>query len=109
MSNEWTNDGERSSEVIQFHAHSRPIRCKFQEDWVEMLDNPIVGANLMSKSFAHTHVSDEHIVPTATTLRTDSCSHQQWLGLIHNITIQHEDVVLTLDFHIFNLTTVGIS
>ena len=74
-----------------------------------MLYNPIVGAKLMSKSFAHTHVSDEHIAPTATTLRTDSRSHQQWLGLIRNITIQHEDVVLTLGFQIFNLTTVGIS
>ena len=67
-----------------------------------MLYNPIVGANLMSISFACTHLSDEHIAPTTITLRTGSRSYQQGLGLICNITVQHKDIILTLDFHIFD-------
>ena len=56
----------------------------------------------MSMSFACTHLSDEDIAPTTIMLRTSSCSYQQGLGLIHNITVHHEDVILTLDFHIFD-------
>ena len=56
----------------------------------------------MSKSFARTHLSNEHVTPTSLTLRTSSRSYQQGLRLVHNIMIQHEDAILTLDFHIFD-------
>ena len=56
----------------------------------------------MSISFACSHLSDEHIAPTTITPRTGSRYYQQGLGLIRNIAVQHEDIILTLDFYILD-------
>jgi len=65
MSSEWLNEGELSSEEIQIHTPSQPVRCKIQGNWLDALYNPTVGANLMSSSFAHAYLGNEPLAPTA--------------------------------------------
>jgi hypothetical protein len=108
MSSEWVGEGELSSEPIQIRAPSFPIHCKIQGDWVEVLYNPTVGANLMSHSFALAHLSQERRLPTVRTFRNGPRSNLTGLGLLHNITLHHEDVELALDFHIFDIEDFDI-
>jgi hypothetical protein len=50
MSGEWIEETELSSEEIQILSPSSTIRCKVRRSWENVLYNPTVGANLMSKS-----------------------------------------------------------
>lgn len=102
LSSEWVTEGELSSEEIQIRAPSTPLRCKIQGEWVDMLYNPTVGANIMSKSFAL--CLGEHLcTPTVRSLRLAPRSILQGLGILHNITLYHENVEIVLDFHIFDI------
>jgi hypothetical protein len=69
MSSEWVDEGELPSEEIQIRAPSLPIRCKIQGNWMDVLYNPTIGANLMSKSFAHTCLGEEPRAPTVKSFR----------------------------------------
>ena len=75
---------------------------------VDVLYNPIVGANLMSKSFASTYLSDEPFAPTNKSLRIAPCTNLEGLGLLHNVTIYHDKVKMALDFHIFDIKDFNI-
>jgi len=102
MSNEWTNERESSSEVIQICSPSRTIHCKIQDDWVETLYNPTIGANIVSLGFAITDLCDKTLDPTNLSFRDGPQSIKKGQEVVYNVNIQHEDVVLTLDFHIFD-------
>jgi len=69
MSNEWVEESELSSEEIQIHTPSSTIQCRISTTMVDVLYNPTVGTNLMSKSFAITYLGDEPFAPTNISLR----------------------------------------
>jgi len=102
MSNEWTNERESPSKVIQICSPSRTIHYKIQDDWAETLHNPTVGANIVSSGFALTHLGDKTLAPTNLSFRHGPRSIKKGQGVVYNVNIQHEDVDLTLDFHIFD-------
>jgi len=51
MNSEWIQEGETSSEIIQFHAPSLTIPCFVKGAAVTAFYNPIVGVNIISASF----------------------------------------------------------
>ena len=108
MSTKWTTEGELSSEEIQIRAPSSSIRCKVNKDWMDVLYNPTVGANIMSKSFATSCLGDNPCSPTAKTLRVAPRTVLKGLGILHHITLHAEDVDLVLDFHIFDIQDFDI-
>jgi len=57
MSTEWVEEVELSSEEIQIRTPSSTIRCSIGRTSVEVLYNPMVRANLISVSFAHTYLT----------------------------------------------------
>jgi hypothetical protein len=64
MSNEWVEEAEFSLEEIQIHSPSSTIQCKVRRSWENVLYNPIVGANLMSTSYALAYVGNGPFAPT---------------------------------------------
>ena len=108
MSSEWVHEGELSSEEIQIRAPSLPIRCKIQGNWMDVLYNPTIGANLMSKSFALTCLGEEPRAPTVKFFRIAPQSSLKGLGILHNITLHHGNVEMALDFHVFDISDFDI-
>ena len=51
MNSEWIQEGETSSEIIQFHAPSLTIPCFVKGAAVTAFYNPTVGVNIISASF----------------------------------------------------------
>jgi hypothetical protein len=103
MSSEWAEEVEHSSREIQIHTPSLPIQCRIYGTWVEALYNPIVGANLMSASFAHTYLGNERFSPTTKSFRNTPRSSLEGCRVLHNIMVQHNTYEATLDFHVFEI------
>jgi hypothetical protein len=108
MSKEWTEERESSSEAIQIGPLTRSMQCQVQDEWVEALYNPTVGANLMSTTYACTRLGDRIISPTTLLLKNGPSSHLEGQGVIHNVHVKHEGVVVILDFHIFDNTSFDV-
>jgi hypothetical protein len=75
---------------------------------MDMLYNPTVGANLMSKSFALTCLGEEPHDPTIKSFRITKHSNLKGLRILHNITLHHNNVEMALDFHVFDKTNFDI-
>jgi len=73
-----------------------------------MLYNPTVGANLMSISFALTCLGKEPHAPIVKSFRITPQSSLKGLGILHNITLHHDNIKMALDFHIFDTTDFDI-
>jgi len=103
ISSEWVDEVESSYEEIQIQTPSLPIQCKVARIMVDLLYNPIVGANLMSASFAHTYLGDEALAPTSKHFRVGPLLSLKGLGILHKITVHHNNVEMALDFHVFEI------
>ena len=75
---------------------------------VDIFYNPIVGANLMSTSFAHTYLGAEPLALTNKSLRNNSRSILKGHRILHNTTIDHDDAVMALNFHVFDIQDFDI-
>jgi hypothetical protein len=73
-----------------------------------VLYNLSVGANLMSASFALTYLGDEPCAPTTKILRDAPQSRLEGLGILHNISIYHDNVEIALDYHVFDIQNFDI-
>ena len=54
VSSEWLGESKLSPEVIRLDSPSTSIHCQIHKTSFDALYNPVVGVNLMSKTFAHT-------------------------------------------------------
>ena len=70
---------------------------------MDVLYNPTVGANIMSASFVSAYFSNEHLAPTNKSLRVIPRSSLKGRGILHSAKLHHGDVVMALDFHIFDI------
>ena len=73
-----------------------------------MLYNPTVSVNLMSASFARTYLGDEPTAPTVKTVRVAPRSRLEGLGILHNISLYHNNAEIILDFHVFDIQDFDI-
>jgi hypothetical protein len=64
---------------------------------------PMIGANLMSTSFAHAYLGNEPLAPTRNTLRLTPRSSLESKGVLHDVHLHLDDTILALDFHDFNI------
>ena len=103
LSSEWVEEAKLSSEEIQIRTPSLTIQCKICGIWVDVLYNPIVGANVLSASFTLTYLGDEPLAPTSKSFRIAQRSSLEGLGILHNITVQHVNAKVALDFHVFEI------
>jgi len=75
---------------------------------VDILYNPIVRVNLMSASFASTYLGDEPLTPTNKSFKIAPRSRLEGFGILHSISLYHNDVEVTLDFHVFDIKDFDI-
>ena len=59
--------------------------------------------NLMSASFASTYLGDEPITLIVKTFRVVPHSRLEGLGILHNISLYHNNVDIILDIHVFDI------
>ena len=103
MSREWVEEVELSFEEIQICTPSSTIRCSIGRTLVDVLYSPTVGANLVSASFAHAYFSNDAITPTIKSCRVAPHVRLEGLGVLHNISLCHNDNEVPLDFHVFDI------
>ena len=103
MSSEWVEEMEHSSEEIQICTPSSTIQCQICRTTVEVLYNPLVRANLMSASFACTFFNENTLAPTDKSFRVASRSKLEALGVLHNISLNHNKIEVALDLHVFDI------
>ena len=75
---------------------------------MDVLYNPTVRANIMSKSFAASCLGENSCSPTTRTLRVAPRTVLKGLWILHHITLHAEDVDLVLDFYIFDIQDFNI-
>jgi hypothetical protein len=62
----------------------------------------------MSVSFMSAYFGNEPLAPTNKSLRNNPWSVLKGHGILHNTTIHHDDAVMALDFHVFDIQDFGI-
>jgi hypothetical protein len=75
---------------------------------VNTLYNPTIGANIMYASLAHTFLANEPIAPTNKTFRVGPRTRLEGLGILHNISLYHDNVEIILDFHVIEVQDFDI-
>ena len=108
MNSEWIQEGETSSEIIQFHAPSLTIPCFIRGTTVTAFYNPTVGVNIISASFASDHSGERHVTPTTKSLKTGPHSIIKGIGIIQDVPVWHMKTEIALDFHIFEVQDFDI-
>ena len=101
ISNEWLQEGESSLTPIHINSPSSPLHCRLQDQNMDALYNPAVGANLMSDEFALAFLGNYKLTPTDKQLRRPSGSLTSSYGIITDVPLWHNDVKIRLNFHIF--------
>jgi len=108
MNSEWIQEGETSSEIIQFHAPSLTIPCFVKGAAVTAFCNPTVGVNIISASFASDYSGERHVTPTMKSLRTGPHSIIKGIVIMQDVPVQHMKTEIALDFHIFDVQDFDI-
>jgi hypothetical protein len=62
----------------------------------------------MFASFTLTYLGDEPLAPINKSFRIAPRSSLEGLGILHNITIQHDNAEVALDFHVFEIRDFDI-
>ena len=62
----------------------------------------MVGANIMSASYAFMHLENS-LVPTEKTLKNAPGSILEGVGIVHDVLVCHDDFEVALDFYIFDV------
>ena len=101
ISNEWLQEGELSLSPISLNSPSSSFRCRLQDQNVDSLYSPAVGANLMSDEFALAFLGNYKLTPTDRQLKRPSGSLTSSYGILTNVSFWHDDVKVHLNFHVF--------
>ena len=64
ISNEWLQEGELSLSPISLNSPSSSFRCRLQDQNVDALYSPAIGANLMSDEFSLAFLGNYKLTPT---------------------------------------------
>ena len=92
-----------SVEVIRLQTPLYTLSCFIHGTAVSTHYNPTVGANIMSASFALSHLCDNPLLPTSRSLWSGPRSTIEGIGILHDIPIWYDKTELALDFHIFEV------
>ena len=97
-----------SPEAIQIQTPSYTLPYFIQGTAISVLYSPMVGANIMSASFALSYLSENPLLPTLRSLWTGTHSTIEGIGILHNVPVWYEKVEIALDFHVFEVQDFDI-
>lgn len=101
MSDEWLKEAELSSEVILINIAPRTIPYHLEGNNVGILYSPSVYANIVSKSFVFTILSDKAITPTNKFFDHPNGSLIEELGIVQDVPIIHDGKEAILNYSCF--------
>ncbi len=101
MSDEWLKEAELSSEVILINIAPRTIPYHLEGNNVGILYSPSVCANIVSKSFVFTILSDKAITPTNKFFEHPNGSLIEELGIVQDVPVIHDGKEAILDYSCF--------
>ena len=90
MNSNWVDVGEMSPEAIQIQTSLDTLSCFIQGTTVSVLYNPTVGVNIMSASFALSHLSDDPLLPTLRSLWVGPRSTIEGIRILHNVPVWYK-------------------
>ena len=102
MSNEWLEESELSSKVIHLDTPPIPICFAYDSHQFDALYNPVVGINIMSKSFAHKLFRKLILTPTTKFIKDSSERLVPSLGILNVLPFMVEGSMVHLNFYIFD-------
>ena len=97
-----------SVKVIRLQTPLYTLPCFIQGTAVSAHYSPTVGANIMSASFALSHLSDNPLLPTSRSLWSGPRSTMEGIGILHDVLVWYDKTELALDFHIFEVQDFDI-
>ena len=97
-----------SCEAIRIQTPLYTLPCFIQRTTISILYSPTVGANIMSASFALSHLSNNPLLPTVRSLLIGPHSTIEGIGILHNVPVWYEKVEIALDFHVFEVQDFDI-
>ena len=74
INNEWLQEGESSLTPMHLYSSSSLFRCRLRDQDVNALNNPTIGANLMSDEFALAFLGNYKLTPINRQLKRPSGS-----------------------------------
>jgi hypothetical protein len=108
MNSEWVHEEDMSIEAIRLQTPLYILPCFIQGTPISAHYSLTVGANIMSASFALSHLSDNPLLPTSRSLRSGSRSTMEGIGILHDVPVWYDKTELALDFHIFEVQDFDI-
>jgi len=103
ISNEWMGESKLSPEVICLDSPPTFIRCQIHKTSFDAFYNPVVGLNLMSKSFKHTLPRNMQLTPITKLLKSLSGQILPSEGMFHLIPIKVDETNVYLSFYVFDI------
>ena len=103
ISNEWLRESKLSLKLIHLDSPSTSISCQIHKTSFNAFYNPVVGVNLMSKSFAHTLPKNFQLTPTTKLLKSLSGQILPSEGIFHLIPIKVDETKVYLSFYVFDI------
>ncbi len=103
ISDEWLREVELSPEAMRISSSSSTMHYLVKKDMVKVLYNPIVGANIISATFAFTCLGDEPLVRIDKIFRSALGSIIEGCGILCGVPVRHNNIEAILDFHMFEV------
>jgi hypothetical protein len=101
ISNDWLGESKLSSEVIRLDSPSTSIHYQIHKTFFDAFYNPVIGVNIMSKSFAHTLPENFQLTPTTKLLKSLSGQILPSEGIFYLIPIKLDEKRCILIFLCF--------
>ena len=108
MSNEWLQEEESSLSLIQLESPSSSFHCRLQDQYMDALYSPTIGANHMSEELALAFLDNRMLTPTDRKLKRSSGSLMSSYEELTNVSFWHDDVNVYLNFHVFEDLNVDL-
>jgi hypothetical protein len=91
-----------SSDVIHLDSLSTSICCQIHDTSFDALYSPVVGVNLMYKSFAHALFENISLTPITKLLKNPSWQILSSLGIVYVLPIMIKELMVELSFCVFD-------
>ena len=100
--------GGMSLEAIRIQTPLYTLPYFIQGTAVFVLYSPTIGANIMSASFALSHLSDNPLLPTSRSLWVGPCSTMEGIRILHDVPVWYGKTEIAQEFHVFEVQDFDI-
>jgi len=108
MSYEWLKEVELSPDVARSTSPSTMLLCQIRGSSMEILYNPSIGINIISKALVKTLYPDTSLTPSQKLLQSPSRSILESHGVLRVVPITIYNSEICLHFHIYGILEISL-